>query len=332
MNDYPVDIVTPWVDDADPEWRREHDRYTATAIQDNSSARYREWDLFRYWFRSVEENAPWVNRVYLLTWGHLPPWLNTEHPKLRIVRHEEFIPAQYLPTFSANTIELNVHRIPGLAERFVFFNDDLYLTRPTRKEDFFRGGLPADTAVFGIIKNSGTANFMPYMMLNEMGIINERFPKREMLKKHFSKWVTLRNGRGVLNTLYLMPWGIHTGFYNYHSASPFLRSTFETVWAEEGEILDRTCSHKFRSREDVNQYLMRYWQFCEGKFVPHKPESAYLTIGKDFAAQAEAVLNNRKYKVVCLNDDPMGFDFERERQALHRVMEAHYPRKSAFEK
>ena len=62
MTDYPVDIVIPWVDGSDPAWIREHDKYTANSLQDNSSARYREWDLFRFWFRSIEENAPWVNR------------------------------------------------------------------------------------------------------------------------------------------------------------------------------------------------------------------------------------------------------------------------------
>ncbi len=332
MTDYPVDIVIPWVDGSDPAWIREHDRYTANSLQDNSSARYREWDLFRFWFRSVEENAAWVNRVHLLTWGHLPPWLNRSHPKLHVVRHEDFIPEKYLPTFSSHTIELNMHRVPGLADRFVYFNDDVYLSRPTEKEDFFRNGLPADTAVWGVIKNDDVSNFMPYIMLNMTAVINMHFPKRAVLKKDFAKWLSPRNGRGVLNNLYLLPWGTHTGFRNYHGAVPFLKETFETVWREEGELLDRTCSHKFRGREDVNQYLMRYWQLCEGKFVPHRPESAYLTIKQNSAAEAEALLNNKKYKVVCLNDDPMGFDFEEEQRALHRVMEARFPRKSQFEK
>jgi hypothetical protein len=77
---------------------------------------------------------------------------------------------------------------------------------------------------------------------------------------------------------------------------------------------------------------MRYWQLCEGKFVPHRPESAYLTIGNDSASEAEALLKNGRYKVICINDDPMGFDFEKEQRALHAVMEKHFPRKSEFEK
>lgn len=332
MKDYPVDFVVAWVDGSDPAWIAEHDKYTANTLQDNSSARYREWDLFRFWFRGVEEYAPWVNRVHLLTWGHLPPWLNTEHPKLHIVRHEDYIPEKYRPTFSSHPIELNMHRIPGLAEHFVYFNDDMYLTSPTRKEDFFRDGLPVDAAVFGVVKNRDVSNFMPYIMLNMLGIINGHFSKRAVMKQHFDKWINPCYGKWNLNNLYLLPWDAFTGFREFHDAAPFLKETFETVWREEEAILDRTCSHKFRSKEDVNQYLMRYWQLCQGRFIPHAPRSAYLTIHSDSAAEAAALLNDKKNTVVCINDDPMGFDFEKEQRELHRVMEAHYPRKSQFEK
>ena len=52
---------------------------------------------------------------------------------------------KYLPTFNANTIELNLHRIEGLAEQFVYFNDDMFITDHVKPEDFFRDGHPMDT-------------------------------------------------------------------------------------------------------------------------------------------------------------------------------------------
>ena len=329
---FPIDIVIPWVDGSDPVWREEHDRYTADSSSDNSSARYREWDVFRYWFRGIERYAPWVRTIHFITYGHLPEWLNADHPKLNIVNHKDYIPQKYLPTFNSHTIELNMYRIPGLAENFVYFNDDVYLTHPTKADDFFIGGKPADTAVFGIIKNEDTANFMPYIMLNMLAIINMRFSKRKMLRRDFFKWVTLRNGKGLINNLYLMPWKSYTGFRNYHTCASFQKSTFEAVWKENEDILDKTCSHKFRSKEDVNQYLMRYWQLCEGNFVPRKPISAYITIGKDKSFEIEKTLKNRRYKVVCVNDDPMGFDFETERDCLKGVLGKIFPEKSSFER
>lgn len=332
INNRPIDIVIPWVDGADPIWQAEHNKYTADTSSDNSAARYREWDIFRYWFRGIEMYAPWVRTIHFVTFGHIPKWLNTEHTKLNVVNHRDYIPERYLPTFSSHTIELNMHRIPGLADHFVYFNDDVYLTHLTYANDFFQNETPVDTAAFGIVKNDDTANFMPYIMLNMLAIINMKFSKSTMLKRDFFKWITVRNGKVFFNNLYLMPWGCYTGFRNYHTCVAFCKSTFETVWSEYGDILDKTCSHKFRSREDVNQYLMRYWQLCEGNFVPHRPNSTYITIKKDKALEIEAALTNNKYKVVCVNDDPMGFDFDTEQAQLKLVFERVFPNKSGFEK
>ena len=85
MSTHPIDIVIPWVDGSDPVWQADHAKYRASKSADNHPARYREWGLFRYWFRGIEQNAPWVRKVHLLTYGHLPAWLEPDHPKLHIV-------------------------------------------------------------------------------------------------------------------------------------------------------------------------------------------------------------------------------------------------------
>ena len=116
-----IDFVITWVDDSDLEWREEKAKFSG---EDTRESKYRDWGLLKYWFRGVEKFAPWVNRVHFVTYGHIPEWLNTECPKLNIVKHDDFIPKEYLPTFSSHTIELNLHRIPGLMEHFSYFNDD----------------------------------------------------------------------------------------------------------------------------------------------------------------------------------------------------------------
>ena len=68
---------------------------------------------------------------------HLPKWLKEEHPKLHIVRHEDFIPAEFLPTFSSHPIEWNFHRIEWLTENFVYFNDDMFLIKKSFSGRFF---------------------------------------------------------------------------------------------------------------------------------------------------------------------------------------------------
>ena len=118
--------------------------------------RYRDWELMRFWFRGIEAFAPWVNRVFFVSNGQKPIWLNTDHPKLRMVTHQDYIPEIYLPTFNSNVIELWLHNIPDLSERFVLFNDDMFLTAPVTPEDFFEDGLPrgeyADVGVLTLVR------------------------------------------------------------------------------------------------------------------------------------------------------------------------------------
>ena len=124
-----IDFVITWVDGSDENWQKKKRKYIEDKAGDE--VHYRDWGLLRYLFRSIEKYAPWVHRVYLVTDGQTPEWLNTEHKKLVVTDHKDFIPAEYLPTFNSHTIELNLHRIRGLEEQFVYFNDDFLLTKPS---------------------------------------------------------------------------------------------------------------------------------------------------------------------------------------------------------
>ena len=183
----PIDFVIIWVDGNDKEWRAEKDKYDDKPVStSNSEVRFRDWDNLQYWFRGVEKFAPWVRKIHFVTWGHLPKWLDTSNPKLNIVNHKDYIPEKYLPTFSSHTIELNLHRIEGLADKFVYFNDDMFITAPTKAEDFFKNGKPCDTVAMDCIYfNKDSAGFFNGANLN---IINNHFNKRASIKKNFKKF------------------------------------------------------------------------------------------------------------------------------------------------
>ncbi len=332
MCNHPIDIVIPWVDGLDPEWRKERAKYTASKTADNDEARYRTWDTFQHWFRSIEANAPWVRTIHFVTVGHLPSWLDPNHPKLHIVRHDEFIPEEYLPTFNSHTIELNMHRIPDLAEHFIYFNDDVYITQPVKEDDFFENGLPKDAAVLGIVKNTDTSNFMPYIMLNMLALINEKFDKKAVMKGHRSQWFSLKYGKNLLNNLLISSWDCFTGFRNFHTCIPYTKQTLTEVWDAYPEFLHETSLHKFRTKEDVNQYLFRYWQLVNNRFVPMKPNSAYITIGKVESSVLKSYLSNTGYKIVCVNDDPIAFNYQQEATKIYNVFEEFYPKPSSFER
>lgn len=325
-----IDFVIPWVDGGDPEWLKEKNEYSGrkTEEDDDRSIRFRDWETLKYWFRGVEKNAPWVNRIHFITWGHLPEWLNTDHPKIHIVNHKDYIPEKYLPTFSSHVIELNMHRIPELSDNFVYFNDDIFILDTVKEEDFFVDGVPRDLCVSNAI-TPRLGEFSP-ILLQTTSYINKHFNKKENIKKNFSKWFSLKYGKLLVRTICLLPWTFHTGFYNHHLAVAYNKETLERVWAEEPEILDQTCSHRFRNNSDVNQYIFRYWRLAEGKFVPGKPLGKYMNIGDDDTAVFEAV-KNRACKLLCINDKESGSDFEEVKSGLIRSFEEAFPEKTGFE-
>lgn len=182
---YPIDFVVTWVDGNDPVWQAEKAKYSPSKNADNRNVRFRDWDNMQYWFRAVEKFAPWVNKVHFVTYGHLPKWLNTNNPKLNIAKHSDFIPKEYLPTFSSRTIEFNLHRIKGLAERFVYFNDDMFLLKPVKRELFFAGKdcLPTDFAITSTLSVTDKKDTVQYAKFNNIVILNSHFDKKEQMKK-----------------------------------------------------------------------------------------------------------------------------------------------------
>ena len=102
-----VDIVITWVDGSDPNWLAEKKMYT----KKSNNVRYRDWDNLVYIFRGIEQFMPWVHKIYFVTWGHLPKWLNIDNEKLVIVNHQDYIPEKYLPTFNSNVLDLNMFRM-----------------------------------------------------------------------------------------------------------------------------------------------------------------------------------------------------------------------------
>ncbi len=327
-----IDIVIPWVDPGDPVWRADKARYSGKIAmgEDDREIRYRDWDNLQYVFRSIEKFAPWVRTVHFITCGHLPPWLDTECPKLHIVRHTDYIPGEYLPTFSSHVIELNMNRIEGLSEQFIYLNDDIFLIRPTRPEDFFRNGLPCDVNIPNLIVPV-LSNFSP-IVFNCVGYINKHFLKRTGMKRAPGMYFNPRYGlSGLLRACLFAPWANYTGFYNHHLAVSYLRSTLDEVWAAEPEILEQTCSHRFRDNTDVNQYIFRFWQLASGRFVPGTLHGKYFKISADNRRILEYI-RGRKGRMICINDDEFEGDFEAVKKEINGALEQLLPDRCSFEK
>ena len=335
-----IDFVITWVDGNDIEWIKEKNKYSKGIKEDYgiNNARFRNWDNLKYLFRSIEEYAPWVNKIHFVTCGHLPEWLNKDNKKLNIVNHKDFIPQKYLPTFSANPIELNLHRIPGISENFVFFNDDMFIVNKVKEEDFFVNNLPIDSAILNIHCPKKSL-IIHNIALNDVALINEHFNPRDVLKKNTTKWFNLKYGfiNNVKN-LILSVCPRFPGFKHFHMSNSYLKSTYQEVWEKEFDVLDETCSNKFRTRNDVNQWLMRVWQLVDNKFVVSKKYKQGFMIDfekmdTEFALKkAEQVIMHSKYKLICINDGDTIENFEYLKDNVNKIWEKKFPNKSSYEK
>ena len=329
-----IDFVIAWVDGNDEKWVEEKSRYSPSSMADSATAvRFRDWDNLQYWFRGVEKFAPWVHKIYFITWGHLPKWLDTSNPKLEIVNHKDYIPEKYLPTFNSHTIELNMNKIKGLSEYFVYFNDDMFITNHVDETDFFKKDKPCDT--FGLNCIYCGHDSAGHFNGSNIEVINSEFQrqKRAIQKRDLCKWFSLKNGFRVnLKTAMLSLWEWFPGFHYDHLPSDFLKQTFEEVWDKYYDVLDKTCSDKFRQESNVNQWLMKYWQLCKGTYAvrPANTGNAFHVSEENFNEVCRAVYH-QQYKLICINDTPRTVDFEHKKDVLNACFKKILPKKSGFE-
>lgn len=329
-----IDFIVTWVDSGDKEWQKEKENYLPEAGNDARLERYRDWDLLKYWFRGVEKNAPWIRKVHLITCGHLPDWLNTENPKLHIVRYEDYMPKECLPTFNSNAIEMGMHRIEGLSDEFVYFNDDMFPVGRLSPKDFFKDGLPCDMLAFQPVVANPTNPVMSHLYLNNSLVISKYFDKRENVKRQKRKYFKI--GYPPLYFFYNLlelAFPLFTGFYTSHGPMPFCKSTFYDLWEKEEELLSATERQRFRSRNDATIYLFREWQKLSGNFHPENVDKwfQYFDV-KDNNSKLIAALLKKKAKVICINDTNDTIDFKRAKADIKGAFSRILPEKCSFEK
>ncbi len=327
-----IDFVVAWVDGNDPVWINDKNKSSQKNCFDcydsKSINRFRDWNLLKYWFRSVEKFAPWVNKIYFVTYGHLPDFLNLDNPKLVIVNHKDYIPKDYLPTFSANCIELNFHRISGLSEKFVYFNDDHFLLREIKPVNFFKNGIPCICAPETVLTPISNETWQ-YIILNDMICLNKNFSKKSTNLISF-KYNLIDFIRGIFLKI-LFPKNILC-FKNVHGPAPFLKSTYDEVWFKEYDLLNSTCMHRFRNTLDVNQWLLLWWQVLKKKYNPVQIDNIVLPITVENIPTIQKIIINQSHDMICINDECNIDDFEKFSIKLQKSFEIIFPEKSSFEK
>ncbi len=256
----PIDAVVTWVDGADPAHRRKLDDYLASLGRPRpptaDPTRFSDDGELGWCLASILRFAPWFRTVWIVSDGQRPPQLDAlrgtpwEH-RVRVVDHATLFAGfeRHLPTFNSRSIISVLWRIPGLAERFVYFNDDFFLLQPVATTDFFRGE--------AIVQRGG---WRPQARLRWDKRVARWFGRRARDDDD-------RAGNHVAQELSARIAGFGERYFRlYHNPFPFRVSTMAAFFAAQPGLLEAQVAHRLRSaRQFKGESLATHLAFAAGQ-------------------------------------------------------------------
>lgn len=311
--EFPIDVVYSWVDGDDPTWREKRREWqpsnveaAGSSVASVSERRFRSRDELKYSLRGLQMFAPWVRHVYLITDDQVPPWLDREADGLTVVSHAELFRGAALPTFSSRVISSFVHRIEGLAEHFLYLNDDVFLGRPISPRAFFT---PA-----------GQARVFPGRTRRPLGAPTER-------------WTVQDHATHNVRRLLERDFGVVASRAMRHTPAALLRSELAKLEQQYPGEYARTRGNRFRHWTDIEPVLLfHYYAQIVGVGVASPLAARYINLGdRSQASKLGELLQNRRADTFCLNDTVSGERPVPDRR-VHRFLERYFPVPSTFER
>jgi hypothetical protein len=313
---FPIDVVYTWVDGDDPAWQARRDAELAaigvTALNKEAigSSRFTSRDELRYSLRSLAMYAPWVRHIWIVTDAQVPAWLDTAHTKITVVDHKEiFDDRGRLPTFNSHAIETQLHHIDGLAEHFLYLNDDVFFGRPVTPRLFFH--------------SSGLAHFFLSRAQIGFGAVQLDDPPVLAAGKNNRRLIEQTFGRTLTQKM-------------KHAPHPLRRSVLAELETKFGAYIAETARHRFRHPDDfsVPSSLHHYYGYLTGRSVPGQIRYLYTDLAdRETAYRLRRLLSSRSYDVFCLNDTDAD-DATQMRQRTHLLwfLASYFPLPGPYER
>ena len=313
-----IDIVITYLDD-NKQWREAFNYWKGRETNkgqnslDNRQAfgeeRIRDWGTFKYWFRGIEKNCKWVNKVFLVVQdeSQLPKWLNRDNPKLRIVYHEEFIPKELLPVYNIVPIQLYFSNIKDLGEFFIVSDDDEFFLNPIKEDRFLRDNKPVHAD-----------NRIPF-----------EYYSGDYLTGSDKVFFHILNNDLRLEEKYMTKEKVKYGFYHL----PDIRSkSFSNKILQENyqEIYDSVKVSRFRHPNNILATIYTdLLKICDKAYIDNSlyENCSYccLKSNVDFNLYANK-------DIVCFNDTELLDNYVETHNKLIAFLDSKLPNKSSFEK
>jgi hypothetical protein len=242
----PIDAVLTWVDGEDPAHmarRRQYDPGFGAA--GTEATRFASRDEIRFSLSALLRFAPWVRCIHIVTDGQTPAivtelWANDPamRDRVKIVDHKQIYRGHedLLPIFSGRTIETALYRIPGLAENYLYLNDDFFLVRPVQPSDFFTEDGPVLRGRW-MTRAYGLAPLLQLVL--------------GRLKGRGKNWQPVGFKLQQLRAARLVGWGLRF-FTIGHTPHPLRRATFQRFEAANPGVIEANMAPRFRHGSQFN--------------------------------------------------------------------------------
>ena len=261
-----MDIVITYVNGLDPVWQKEYEAHTKTPIVEK---RFRDWGTLKFLFRGIEKNMPFIRKVHLVVSGEsqVPEWINRN--EVNIVLHKDIIPAQFLPTFNCNPIEMHLHNIEGLDEEYLYFNDDIFPLLPCQPTDFFRNG----KGVLGMSRHLFVSGMFRRICRNSTDVAYSVLDRKPSI-------------------CFLRP---------QHVCTPMLKTQVQEVYDLAKDRIHASMSTT-RNASNLNQYLYLNYMYLKGNLINEKLSKKHFSVGIVSAEKLRNFIEHPTHKLTCIND------------------------------
>lgn len=310
---FPIDMVYLWVDGNDPQWQIKRDSLLKDSKREeskNGRGRFANNDELKYSLRSLFFYAPWIRNIYIVTDKQVPTWLNLKNEKVKIIDHSDILPPEALPTFNSRIIEHHIHLIPGLANNFLYANDDMFFNHSVGPEDFF------------------LSDGRPIVRWN-------RRPFRKLslwLKEHILKKKTSNYNHCIQNSAKLVEkkYGRYIGHKTHHNIDAYCKSDYTKTYETFKNEITPTLYNHFRSDNDIQRNI-----YSHVPVILKRAKVRFVNQKESFRCHIDNERNFRKLEKIhpllfCLNDSE--YADENDRVRVKKFLERRFPDKSPFEK
>jgi len=321
-NGPPIDIVYCWVDGDDPVWLNKKNKYLENGyevqLDNNSDIRFKQINELKYSLRSINDYCKYINinKIYIVVDDdQSPKFVDFTNPKVVLIKHSQiFKNPNHLPTFNSQSIETNLHRIPGLTEYFLYFNDDMFVGNYITYDKLFdnENGKPLFYYTIINLQQKSVMNTHLYGCINNNKLLKE--------------WVSNYNDE-IVN--------------KWHHPNIHSKSFIEYIESIDPWLFEYNSSFRFRN---IKQYhltaflgilgcYLGYYTFTKpiaNRLITFEKEIYHITpsIFVNYYILNNLSYLNKKPFYFCLNNiTPMN----KYTHIIIRFLESYFPNKSPYE-